>query len=117
AAELPVLHTRAPDANMLDPAFTLLLSRPTMFHVIGVMVRTGAADALVMKRDGSADATRAATMSTRPNREIPSPAPPLRFRSIRAPSSDMSGEHYWEGSLPSITLVNPPNALQGVVSS
>src|SRR5215213_4617581 len=33
----PVLQTRAPTGKTLGPSFTLLLSRPTTFQVVGVM--------------------------------------------------------------------------------
>lgn len=39
----PVLQTRAPTGKLLGPTLTLLLSKPMMFHVMGVMVKFAAA--------------------------------------------------------------------------
>lgn len=46
AAASPVLHTRAPTGNIFGPTFSLLLSSPTTFHVMGVIVRAGAKTAV-----------------------------------------------------------------------
>src|SRR5204862_369608 len=44
AAASPVLHRRAPTGNTFGPAFTLLLSSPTVPQVIGVIASDGASE-------------------------------------------------------------------------
>jgi hypothetical protein len=41
-----VLHTRTPTGKLFGPTFTLLLSKPTTFQVIGVTVRLAVANTL-----------------------------------------------------------------------
>src|SRR5438046_7987080 len=66
AALEPVLQTLAPERNSFGPVFTSLLSRPTTFHVIGVIVRLGAA----LARSAASGTIVSATSSTDTMRAI-----------------------------------------------